>query len=211
MSKTKAYIFYLNLPDDLNEEFDKEEVDRFYEVKDFLLRLTKFYNEDMNRWYYLYAFTDKKKYADIFEDTRNMNIFIKKVVKFNQDDYNDFKRENTTCKLKMYNYNDDKKSKLLCTKDEIMSMEDDFPLILDAHLSLYTTIPYEILKQSYVKSLDRILYCLHHKVNEDDADDYYSYNYSFGITPENATSRKVSMVPDKLSMYIRHFGILLKK
>ena len=212
MSKNKVYIFYLNLPDDLHEEFDNEEVDRFYEVKDFLMRLTKYYNESLGRWYYLYAFTTNKKYANRFEDVHNMKIFTKKVVKLNDEDYKDFKKENITCKLQPYSYNVcDEKTKLICTKNEIISFEDDFPLIIDSEIAQCTESSYEAFKKPYRKHLDMLLYCLYHKTNEDDADDFYSYQYSYGITPENSTNSKVSLSPDVLSMYIRHFGILLKK
>ena len=215
MSKIKkVYIYYLNLPDDLRTEFPKKEVDAFYEVKDFLLRLTKHYNEECDRWYYLYAFTTDKECAKIFEDTHNMKIFTRKVIKFDKEDYADFKRENITTKLQMYNYDQyDRNAKLLCTKDEIMSMDEDFGLIIDSDIMNCVKIPYEIFKPEYIRALDLILYCLYNKLNEDDMDieDFYSTQWSYGVTPENSSKNQLSSRLDNLSLYIKYFGILLKK
>lgn len=215
----KVHLFYLSLPDNLRNYYPDYMVDDFNHVKDILYDLSRFENDNSDRSYYLYAITDDNELADMFEQFHDMNIFTRITKKMSKDEYEMLLDSNKNSKLKRHNLNHDintnskyiKKFDIICTNAEIKCIEETFSEYLDNIIYDCTLIEYSQFKDKYIKALDILLYCTYNKINTTDEDDFYGYQLSFGCTAESYVSGQVFKYPNKISLYLKLFKLLLWK
>lgn len=152
----------------------------------------------------LYAYTDKKEYAKIFESMRDMEKFFKKKRKISRDEVG-YLADTYNKEFLIYKSFETKKENggiqncnLLLTKMEYFIIDRDYTEVCMNRLWLYTWINPKIFKDEYKKALEEI-------------------GYTFGYDMISNTKREKSAYqamelykPDYISAFIHHFGFLLK-
>lgn len=206
----KVYIHYLILPENLTDKYDSNIVDDFNKVKSSLNTLERFYNDKTESWYYQYAFTDNKEYSDIFEKLHDKKMFVKKIRKMTKKEYGDFRKNNLGAELKLraiYGYENDS---MVITKNELYEVEETCNMFMNEILMEASLDEYSMYKDKYIKALDYLMYCTNNRVNGEECD-YYSYQASYGITPESYAPVSISIRQNTFSLYARLYALILRK
>lgn len=218
----KVFLFYLTLPSNLRKlKVSEECYDDFLEVSGCLKYLPKKYNSKGDKWIYLYAITDNKKYAEYFENMYDMNLFTRIKKEMEDDEWKIFKKENSLCLLECINF-DTKKvgmctnlKELICTRNEFNEISDSFDILFINKLAqtVYSAPDYSFLKQKYIDLLDSLLYCTYNRIYSENTPDIINenvqYNYSFGLTAEDNRAGDICCRP--VELYLKIFSLLLKK
>ena len=217
----KVYVFYLTLPEDINELrsiYHEEEVDYFMEIKSMLFKVPMIFDEESGETYYRYAFTNNKDYADIYEETHNMKLFKRSERKMTKKEYESFRKDNLDQEIILRDidgfdalYFDDRerdKEPILIVRHEMYEISDTLDMILRRDLSTNSIYPYTIFKEKYIEGLDKLFYCNNFMMELDT--DYTSYQESYYATVEGY-GRNIRLKPNILAMYMRVFGLLLNK
>lgn len=123
----------------------------------------------------LYAITNKKKYAERFENERNMNHFIIEYEEMSKDEYINFcnNNDNRGCVLKLYKVmtvkNSMHTSKSLCYKNILMTHWEE--QMIDEPVSYYDEsnawygMPYPLIfNDEYVLALTKLQYVSYYKL-----------------------------------------------
>lgn len=214
----KVTFFYLILPP------NPEEIDDYYSDEGFFCPIIDdIINNDhwiSDKSNYLYAYTDDKNIADIFEELHDPSMFIRIDKKISKEDYENLLKAISDLRIVQYNirtfeykHRFDKKFKefLIATELEIKCVDDEFYSWIEEEIMSLTDIPYKQFKEKYIYALDGLLYCLFYtiyNVSSDDAD-VSSYDFSYGYTPEGHSG--IRYMSDIISMYISLFRPLLRK
>lgn len=207
----KVAIFYLVIPDDYKNRYPSEIVNDFTNVNHVLNLLSKLYNDSSENWYYVYAFTNNMKHAKIFEDTHDMSLFIRRDKNIPKHRYEAIREHNSYGEIILFNYDEDG-NYIICTKGESTTMDDDAICYINEEIMESSLMHYEQFKDKYIKALDYLGYCTQCKCNREDEDnDYHYYQLSYGFSPAGFKYPAVQLLPNKPSLFIRHFALLLRK
>ena len=186
-------------------------VNDFKTVNWLLNRLNRIFDDNTNKWYYLYAITNNSKYAETFEDTHDNKLFIRREKTMSKKQYEIFRKENDYAELILYSTRDDDESeKILCTKGESYDIGDSFNNYINVEIVETTGMEYLQFIDEYVKALDQLGYCQLNRCNGDDYD-YYCTQMSYGCTPEGYKYPPVNVAPNKVTLYLKLYALLLRK
>ena len=186
-----------------NPEFDSGSINTIYEILD---RLDS-YKMDSGKIIYTYAVTDNKKYAKIFECTHDMNLFKKSTWDMSKKEYENYQNQHNEPILT--NVEIGKSHSIVMTNIEHDVINDNAIDSVIYALTFFTNHEYAALHKKYIIALDKLLYCTLFKIyNVDDEEDssFYEYNFQYGVTAEQTTSKPLSISIKNLAVYI---GILL--
>ena len=207
----KVYQYYIAWsPDrgDVAKYLHNATEDNSIKVYDLVLNVIEqlsVYRDGDTYKYALYAWTDKKEVAHIFEQTYDMNIFRRVVHKYSKEEFNQFKQE---CEDTEYKF--DKEYPMYLTDIERGYMSDAIYMSVESDMtSIAGNYPYDILADEWFKPLDLLLYCTFWNFACGDMD-YASSNWSYGCTAEGFGT-KLRVVPNPLTCFIHYFYILLNK
>lgn len=171
---------------------------------------------------YLYAYTDKKRYAESFEETRDMSLFIKKTKYIDGDDkeYKLFREKYVAaqlCRRTLKTCNDGIQSlvELVITNDEDVKTFTSEDKILEYIAN--KTEDLSFLKSKYLKIMNNLNYftLFMMKANEQYDEEVFipksrsSYFYDGMYMEEDAGSYDIKV--DQLATFIYFFGKTLKK
>lgn len=217
----KAYLFYLVLPNEsiIRTKYGDETYENFSNVIQSINMLRKIEEDDKK--IILYALTNKKKYAEIYENLHDMNLFKKVEKKMSEDEYDLLRKENLLSVLDWRefddNYVDDEGNpyKILAPKVEVLEYTDTMNFYINDVLMEASGDEYKHYKDQYIKALDILMYCTQHTLNLDnDMTDMTSYNMSYGYSTEGFVHGKhgrFDIIPNYLALYVKFYGLLLKK
>lgn len=206
----KVFIYYLNLPDNLESRFPKNMISDFLNVKSTLNMLDKRYNDKTESWYYLYAFTNDKEYVRSFEYMHDMSLFTKIVKKMSEKEYEAYKHQNIdSCITKLY-YGDTDDEYILGPKILEYDITDTLQMLTDQLLIDNVSYDYNCFNKKYIEALDKIGYCTYYSMREDD-DGTTSWNLSYGYSAEGFVTGRFKVDSDIPTMYCKVFSLLLKK
>lgn len=209
----KVYIYYLTIPDSPSEKYSLEDLSRFdiviKQLSDNHFKKKPGVVITINgTTRYLYAFTNNKEYTKDFEFIHNMLLFTKLERKMDREEYEMFKNEMEHAELLYFKVEGNREQQMLLTKLENSILEDSFYEV-ETHLSTYACLGYEYLKRKYIIPLDILLYTVYYQLNGPDSE-FYSHNWSYGVTPENASEYGVSPCLNFPNMYFDIFKLILK-
>lgn len=209
-------MFYLSLPEDLSK-YDDEDVEFFSMVSPSINREME-YDSDNGRYITLYAFTDKKEFADEFESIHDMDLFVRIKKKVSQSEYNEISSELGKYKLESTKFDTHYPMSremgvdhLLLTELEFDVLSDDINFDVEQMLFENVSVEYAIFKNNYIKALDLLLYCTYNKMIYSEDSDCYSSNFSYGVTAEGYPRFQVYLQQDILKLYVKFFALLLRK
>lgn len=223
----KLYLFYLVINDRVLKKYAEEDVLDFIDVTEFLnYEKNKSEQKDLGIYKYLYAHTLDKKLAEKFEDMHNMKDFFVKIVKnVSESEYNSMYSEIVGTEIcqkdlktgafcntfnKKYSYDFDEGRYLIMTTNEYDAIELMFHTNICEMIMTYSSHEYLQFKKKYIEALDKLLYCTNQRMNYYDSE-FYSYNFSYGITAEGAIpAGRAGMCENLLNVYIHYFKIILK-
>lgn len=163
----------------------------------------------------IYAWTDIKLIKDIFIESRNMNRFVYKKLKFETNDMLDsFTSIYSSQKLNIFNlpYDKDKSCDVVMTNQEEYECVSDFINTLNNIINPYCTHSYDILKPKYIEALDKVLYCTFHKMNYSDDIEYRELVEdsltTFGLSVKGFIQE--GFIEKNLNLFIYKYKQLLK-
>lgn len=206
----KVYIYYLSFSSKLKYQDDDELSESYYNLKNTIIGLTKYYNEPNDTWYYLYAFTNNKEIAEIFEATHDMTLFIKSKKKMDESEYREFRHNNILSELIKFEI--EKGKNIICTKNESNDIDECVDNIVTNKINDSVETAYSPLKNEYIEALDKLLYCSFHTINWGDGceSDTASYNLGYGCSAEGYLTR-TGYNYKLLNGYISNYKLILKK
>ena len=207
----KVYVFYLTLKDGWDNFCDENDKDWMTILKPNLKSLAQFWLNDYCK--YIYAITDNKEYAKMFKELHDDSLFDMKKLDLSKHEFEMLKEDNNLAVLGMHNIEDiwdsiETEDKILCTKNELVIMNEDGKLLLNMLMAEYSIWEYDIFDNKYIEALDIIQYCINNRINSDECD-YYSTQLSYGCTPEGTPYRR--MIPNIHSLYLKIFKPFLRK
>lgn len=207
----KVYIYYLTIPEKPYGKFTAKKLSAF-NVVTLLLRQDYYYKKSgiiielNNVERYLYAYTTNKEHAKDFEYMHEMTLFTKIVKKMDKEELKEFTEEMEHAELDYRSMDDG--STMLITKLENHVLETSFDDV-EIYLSEFARLGYEAFQDEYIQALDILLYTLYYQMNGQEAE-FYSYNYSYGLTPEGVHGNQVYATLNCVNMYIEIFALILK-
>ena len=171
MKKNKIFIFYLLLEGGIGVTFNKD----------------------------VYAFTNNIEIANNFINTRNMDVFVCRIHKITNSEYNDFLKNYMKEELAMYESNTKNRGSvqtinIALTRRERTMIRNEISNILYGKILEYMSWNTEIIKKKYRDCLDKIL---------------YFGNSGFEFEDDVASSeRETRIIPNDLNYIIDRYGIL---
>lgn len=170
---------------------------------------------------YLYAYTDKKRYAEAFEETRDMSLFIKKTKHVTYDnEYNQFREKynaSQLCRRSLKTCNEGITSlvELVITNDEDFKVFTSEDKILEYIAN--KTEDLSFLKSKYLKIMNKMNYftLFMMKANEQYEEEVFlpkrrsSYFYDGMYMEEDTENYDIKV--DQLAAFIYFFGKTMKK
>lgn len=211
-----CYMFYLYLPStsNLHEMFPENIVNDFYDVSDCITGLPEICKNNDGSIYYLYAVTNNKEYAKIFNALHDKKIFVMHKEKMSSKQYNEFISSDSVKNAVLKEFICDDKRKLIVTENEEYCIEIHFEYdIISIILSSLTTgmVPYNTLKKKYIKALDYLLYCTYYSIAMDDSDLVIGDYEAYGITAEGYAKGVIRTKTKIFDLYFKSFALLLDK
>lgn len=199
----KIYCFYL-----YDRDMTKEEYIR--------LKSNKFSRQEMNR---LYAITNKKKYAKLFMETRNMNKFILIKQDIDEDIYVEFanKKHGVVLDMNTYRYypklskniEDSDTIQILSTYMERMQVDSQVDQsLLGFSLSINFQDPF-ILRKEWLEVLDLLEYINFYKIYISETLPFDDARVRPLIEYDEYPSEPMLLV-DELQVFIQNFGKYMK-
>lgn len=166
----------------------------------------------------LYAYTDKKKLAEGFEQSRNMDLFKKKKVYLTREDVNLLAKEYPNSIL---NYHPAKTrtagvgspvimSGFVCTMCEKIHVNNIATQMMLSTLWQYTWVNPYIFESKYVKALNYTNYILGYNMLNKTPYKSIDYPMPDEIAVDIDDILKI-MYPDLMSIFIHHFAYLLRR
>jgi hypothetical protein len=206
----KVYLFYLTLPLDFEDENGA--------ITACTKELISSFHCNRNLISYLFAFTSKKKRAELFEKMYDMSIFTKIVREMSDGEYQEFEAFNDKILLDSYPFDfflpssitDDEK--IFCTQNLLETFSNMVEGEFESMMAQATFIPYYQYKSKYIEALDLLYYTWYHAMNGPDYEYYqYNYNMDYGMTLEGYKKVGASAHLDVVSMWVKYFRIILAK
>lgn len=163
---------------------------------------------------YLYAFTNKKEYAKLFESQRDMSKFIHKRENKTKEEY--YSMESDPClrkSLLIYNYfhtrnilnfSSTMQRKLLCTVGEEFEILKVYDKTMEEAIYKFTC-DFRILKDKYIDALDDLLYTYFDMARRQTVYDIY-----LGLDTDTNSFNKYSYKLDEIAFYVTYFKHLYK-
>lgn len=208
-----AYIYYIDMSEDnlIRDKIDKKYYKKFDKsVSPYLGRLSSIELPN-GKTYYLYAYTVDKHTAEEFEHFYDMKKFLKRKVKITKEQLNATTEDRSGLDYAMIFANKvDPDHIVNMTYFESFIVQDMESELSEDLYYLASLIPYDIFKKEIIEAMDKLLLCTYNKISGEDGD-YYSYDYSFGVTAEGATHGAVKEEYKELEIYLKTFQILFRK
>ena len=219
----KVWLFYLSLPEYM-PDYDRDDIDIFSSMSQKILK-TLVYNKDTGRYTGLYAYTNDKALAEMFEDMHDMNLFVKIKDNMSRSAYDELKnacagsdgyKDYESLELEWV---DDfmesgytEKISFPLTGMESTLIDDEGCNAVEEDLMTFSYVNYECLKPKYIKALDTLIYCLMHKVNhgDDEEIEYVNDTWSYGVSPEGMISGG-SYYINRFNLYRKLYRLILRK
>ena len=209
----KIYKYYISDDHIFNNNFKPDLLFSSWEDCGFTEKAIELPYMKMNSgiYYYLYAITNNKELAKEFELTHNMDIFIRTINYINDAEYSKLENDYSACFIEKYSFKDknNKSLNLITTEMEtsiLYNIEDGVETMLSQTAGEFS---YEGFKDKYIEALDYLLYCTYNKMNSEE-NDYFSYNWGFGITAEGYVKNQVRYDVNIFDIYYNIFSHLLK-
>ena len=214
----KVYIYYLKLPDNLYDIYDKIMVDCYSIVKSSILLLPKIYNNETSTWIYQYAYTSNKNLANDWESIHDMSMFTKITKKLTRKQYEEFVMENPKGVIVKYIYTgpeiETNDKYIICARHEEYEINETFQLHVNEELLDVCQQPYSAFDTKFIKALDILGYTYYHTLflgYEDDLD-YMFNNMSYGCSREGYVKGKgLDYSTNILGLYVKLYKLLLRK
>ena len=187
------------------------------------------YNEELDYHVGIYAWTTSKKYIELFKEYRKSafqnNIYSIKKIKFDKDDYHQFKemhehekiiiakfqtRERSDYNLKEFSFQKGTVTfvRMLCTKHEPTECYEYKQSHIYEKLYHLLTFDYFSLNDKYMRIFEEIGYATEFDIEHGgcDDDDYYderanlaNYNSAFGLTT-NGFTKKLDLYGNEMAL-----------
>lgn len=210
----KVWLFYITLPEDMSK-YSAPEVDMFSSVSQVIISKLE-QNVSTNRYSTLYAYTNDKEKADMFEEIHDMTLFVKIKHKMSDAEYDLLAKGYESyhkLELEWETHPMDKgyvQYPLTTFENTILSdvgVED-----IEEFIGSVCNINYEIFKPKYIKALDMLLYTYNHKMlcGDDEEMEYLSNLWSYGMSPEG-NIKQGSESYNMLNLYRKYFALILRK
>ena len=213
----KVYVYHLVIyPNDLqkyansnqkiynvwNPLFNDGSINMIYTILDKL----SYYKMNNGKIIYTYAVTNNKKYAKIFEYMHDMSLFKKYTWDMTEEEYNNYKNQYNESILRSVNVSHSH-SIIMTNIEYDMINNESLDSIIYA-LVFFANYDYSSFHKKYIIALDKLLYCTLYKIYNIDSDDadFYEYNFQYGITAEQTSTKPISLSTKFESAYI---GLLL--
>lgn len=219
----KVWLFYLSLPEFM-PDYDRCDIDVFSSMSQKILK-TLVYNKYTGRYTGLYAYTNDKDLAKMFEEMHDMDLFVKikddmsksayekiKYACVGSDGYRDYESLELEWSENFVDSGTKEKISFPLTGMESSLISDEGYSSVEEDLMTFSYVDYSCFKTKYIKALDTLLYCLMHKCNygDDEEIEYSNDSWAYGISPEGEI-RGGSYNMNHFNLYRKLYRLILRK